>query len=92
VIRIGIRELRQNASRYIDRVKAGETVQVTERGELVALLVAPDPPTLQRDRLIQEGKIIPATTPFELRPALKAPAGTPSNAEILDEQRAERLP
>jgi prevent-host-death family protein len=35
--RIGVRELRQNASRYLALVKAGETVEVTERGVLVAL-------------------------------------------------------
>lgn len=29
--RIGIRELRQNASRYLAKVKTGETVEVTER-------------------------------------------------------------
>ena len=34
--RIGVRQLRQHASRYLDRVKAGETVEVTERGRLVA--------------------------------------------------------
>jgi prevent-host-death family protein len=36
---IGIRELRQHASRHIDRVKAGESLAVTERGHLVAYLV-----------------------------------------------------
>lgn len=41
--RIGVRELRQHATRYLSRVKAGETVEVTERGRLVALLVPPRP-------------------------------------------------
>jgi len=36
--RAGIRELRQELSRYIDRVKAGEVIDVTERGRLVARL------------------------------------------------------
>jgi len=31
VERVGIRELRQHASRYVERVKAGEVVEVTER-------------------------------------------------------------
>ncbi|CAN5464561.1 hypothetical protein BH20ACT19_BH20ACT19_09750 [soil metagenome] len=35
---IGIRELRQNASRYLREVKRGETVEVTERGEPIARL------------------------------------------------------
>lgn len=37
--RIGIRELRQHASRYVDRVAAGERFEVTNRGRLVAMLV-----------------------------------------------------
>lgn len=36
--RAGIRELRQQLSRYVDRVKAGETIDVTEHGRLVARL------------------------------------------------------
>jgi len=32
---VGVRELRQNLSRYLDRVKAGEGFIVTERGEEV---------------------------------------------------------
>ncbi len=35
----GIRELRQNLSRYLERVKAGETIEVTDRGKVVAALV-----------------------------------------------------
>lgn len=36
---VGVRELRQNLSRYLDRVKAGEALIVTERGREVARLV-----------------------------------------------------
>jgi prevent-host-death family protein len=36
---VGVRELRQNLSRYLDRVKAGEALVVTERGHEVARLV-----------------------------------------------------
>ena len=36
---IGVRELRQHASLYLARVAAGETLQVTDRGRPVALLV-----------------------------------------------------
>jgi prevent-host-death family protein len=36
---VGVRELRQNLSRYLERVKAGETLTVTERGNEVARLV-----------------------------------------------------
>jgi prevent-host-death family protein len=37
--RIGVRELRQHASRYLARVAGGETIEVTDRGRPVALLV-----------------------------------------------------
>ena len=36
--RVGVRELRQNLSVYLDRVKAGETLEVTEHGHPVARL------------------------------------------------------
>lgn len=36
---VGVRELRQNLSRYLERVKEGETLTVTERGREVARLV-----------------------------------------------------
>lgn len=37
--RIGVRELRQHASRYLERVRHGETLEVTDRGRPVARLV-----------------------------------------------------
>lgn len=37
--RIGVRELRQHASRYLARVEGGESLEVTDRGRPVALLV-----------------------------------------------------
>jgi prevent-host-death family protein len=36
---IGVRELRQHASRYLARVERGETLEVTDRGRPVARLV-----------------------------------------------------
>jgi prevent-host-death family protein len=37
--RIGVRELRQHASRYLALVARGESVEVTDRGRPVAMLV-----------------------------------------------------
>lgn len=36
---VGIRQLRQNASAYLRRVRAGETIQIADRGRPVALWV-----------------------------------------------------
>lgn len=94
VERIGVRELRQHASRYLDLVKAGETVEVTERGELVALLVPPQRADTARERLIAAGRLIPASAPSgRLRPPTPTlpEAGEPTNAELLDAEREERL-
>jgi antitoxin (DNA-binding transcriptional repressor) of toxin-antitoxin stability system len=92
--RIGVRELRQNASRYLSLVKAGETVAVTERGELVALLVPPHPSRTTRDRLVAAGRLIPASRPTgRLRSSRPVPVvdGEPTNQELLDAEREERL-
>lgn len=92
--RIGVRELRQNASRYLALVKAGETVEVTERGELVALLAPPEGSRSSRDRLITAGRLIPATSPTgRLRSPRPVPiaAGEPTNQELLESSREERL-
>lgn len=91
--RIGVRELRQHASRYLELVKAGETVEVTERGALVALLVPAQRGDIARDRLIAEGKLIPASAPSgRLRSPNPVPPGPgePTNAELLDAEREER--
>jgi prevent-host-death family protein len=55
---IGVRELRQHASRYLDRVAHGETLEVTDRGRPVARLVP-----ITSDRwadLIASGGVTPA--------------------------------
>ena len=55
--RVGVRELRQNLSVYLDRVKAGETLEVTEHGQPVAQLgPRPVKPLSILDRMIAEGR------------------------------------
>ena len=88
--RIGVRELRQHASRYLDRVKAGETVEVTERGKLVALLVPPEPATSARERLVASGRLIPAKRPFTLPRRVPPLPGTADTGAVLNELREER--
>ena len=87
--RIGIRELRQNASRYLAKVKAGEVVEVTERGKLIALLVSPTPTATERDRLISIGQLAPARTSFQLPERRHAPGGERTASEVLSELRED---
>lgn len=56
--RIGVRELRQHASRYLERVAGGETLEVTDRGRAVAHLVPVR--TDAWDDLVASGRVTPA--------------------------------
>src|SRR5689334_24111370 len=58
--RIGIRELRQHASIYVDLVEKGYTVDITNRGRLVAQMVPVREPGSPLERLIAAGIIEPA--------------------------------
>lgn len=90
---VGVREIRQNLSVYLDRVKAGETLQVTEYGRVVALLAPlPAERLSPLDRMVREGRAIPPKGSWkDLPPPKPAPPGSPSSQEILDELREERL-
>src|SRR5438105_1914659 len=59
--RIGVRELNQQTSQVIERVKRGEVVEVTERGRLVARLVPVVAAPEVVGRLVAEGRAVPAT-------------------------------
>ena len=90
---VGIRELRQHLSVYVDRVKAGETLEVTEYGRPVAVL-APLPKGEDfLDRLEREGRLVQrATTSIdELDAPLPARRGDRSLSDILEELRGDRF-
>jgi prevent-host-death family protein len=79
---IGIRELRQQASRYLRDVQRGETIEVTDRGRPVARLVPV--PTSGLDALAESGRLAPAAGDvLELGPPLRATDGKPLPSEIL---------
>jgi prevent-host-death family protein len=86
--RIGLRELRQNASQYIARVERGETVEVTLRGRLVARIVPAGPDTWEN--LILRGDIIPAESQGALEDITPIGVDFDASAE-LQRQREERL-
>lgn len=90
---IGVRELRQNASRYLRLVQAGETVQVTDRGRPVALLVPP-PAGAGYEQLVAAGRIRQGGGGLAgLGPPLPAVSGEPSLSDALGELREdERRP
>jgi prevent-host-death family protein len=61
--RIGIRELRQHASVYVDLAEKGYTVDITNRGRLVAQLVPVREAGSPLERLIAAGILEPAEEP-----------------------------
>lgn len=90
---VGVRDLRQNLSRYLVQVKGGESFQVTERGREVARLVPSGPPDSPLARLVADrGATMPTADLLALaRNSDLPPALGPSSIEILDELREERL-
>lgn len=91
----GIREVKNNLSRYIRRTEAGERVSITAHGRVVAELVPPggDPhgsAPAALDRLLASGAVRPPSesgNPTEGWPALRLPQGTA--AKLIDEDRGE---
>ena len=85
--RVGVRELRQSLSVYLDRVKAGETLEVTERGHAVALLTPLPGPMTTLERLVAAkratgpvGDLLTLGPPLGKRPSRRA-------SDALDELR-----
>jgi prevent-host-death family protein len=54
--RVGVRELRQNLSRYLRRVALGERIEVTERGKPVAVLAPASESQSALQRLVASGR------------------------------------
>ena len=85
--RVGVRELRRQASAILRRVAAGETVEVTDRGRPVAVLLKTMPSGLAR--LEREGLLRRAQADLlELRPVGR-PADAAAPSTVVSEGRAE---
>lgn len=87
---VGVRELRQNLSVYLRRVKRGERLEVTERGRPVAVLVPVSESSTPLELLVSSGRASrPEADLLELLP----PKGRPSTrlSDALREGRADRL-
>jgi prevent-host-death family protein len=90
VARVGIRELRQNLSVYVRRVREdGQAYEVTERGEPVARLLPLEGRGTRVERMVADGRIAPATRHLADLPDPLHAAGARSLSAILIEQREE---
>lgn len=92
---VGIRELKDNLSQFVRRVEAGERVQVTAHGRVVAELVPPASGARGRvvprfEALVAAGIVVPAAEqgdPTAGWPVIRMAPGTA--LELLDEDRGE---
>jgi prevent-host-death family protein len=84
---VGIRELKQHLSQYLDRAAQGEIIQVTDRGVVKAQIV-PVPGAGRFAQGVEEGWITAAGHPGGLGPAVRTP-GLRRVAEVLAEDRGE---
>jgi prevent-host-death family protein len=88
--RIGIRELRQHASVYVDLAEKGYTVDITNRGRLVARLVPVSEPGSPLERLIAAGIVEPPEEPGGAGDLEPYPAPTSSGHDAGLSGRARR--
>jgi len=92
-MKAGVAELKAGLSRYLERVKAGQEVLVTDRGQPVAKLVPIAAQTRRgsrRERLVREGLLLPGRGRVRAS-LLRAPAGTAGRGRaVLDALLEER--
>lgn len=83
---IGVRELRQHASKYLEQVAAGELIEITDRGHPVARLVpiSGDP----WEDLINAGEVVEAARPIDIDD-LKPSAYEHSASAVLERLRSD---
>lgn len=90
--RVGVRELRQNLSVYLDRVKQGESLIVTEHGQIVAALSPLVRDLSPLERLVAEGRARPATrTLRDLPPPRPGRAADRPSEDVIADLREDRL-
>jgi prevent-host-death family protein len=86
--RIGVRELRQHASRYLARVAGGETLEVTDRGRPVALLVPVGSDRWQG--LLASGRVSPPSDESDVLDEAPSDYGIDPAAELATMRDDER--
>ena len=86
---VGVRELRQNLSKYLRRVASGERLEVTERGMPVAVLAPLSDSSSALQRLVSSGRARP---PLGDLLDLASPRGrvTTKGTDALRELRKDR--
>jgi prevent-host-death family protein len=89
VTEVSIRTLNQETSKVLARVKRGEKITVTERGEVIAQIIPASAGPL--DALISTGRVQPATVSGPApRPAIPMRGGLDAGTLLQRMRAAER--
>jgi prevent-host-death family protein len=83
---VGIRELKNNLSRYLAEVSAGQEIVVTDRGRAVARITQIDS-IRSIDRLIADGIVTRAASEKRPAPSRRARAKEPVSTLVADQRR-----
>lgn len=84
---VGIRELRQNLSKYLERVVRGETLHVTDRGKPVAVLAPLPQQESALGRLQRDGRLVRARVNLA---GIGMPPAHPKSMPISDALSSQR--
>ncbi len=84
---VGIRDLKNSLSKYIELVRSGEEVIVTDRGRPVARLSPVDRPTDRLAELVAAGLIRPPTRSGRRRPTKRIQSNGSVSDLVADQRR-----
>lgn len=86
---VGVRELKNHLSGYLDRVKAGEEITITEHGRPIARLTSVSADVETRTALIEAGIIRPAQVARRRLPSkrIKISPGDPISDLVAQQRR-----
>jgi len=87
-IRVNIREFRTHLSAYLRRVKAGEVVEIAERGKPIGRLIPEGMPVEERMKMLaQMGWVVLGRGKLRPRKPVARVKGKKTVAEMLVEER-----
>ena len=92
VVHVGVRDLRSNLSSWLDRVRDGDEVVITERGQPVARIVGYDRKSKLQE-LIDAGIVTPARRPkqpIDTSKLVRPNPGKTISDILIDQRRSAR--
>lgn len=87
LVEVGVRELKNHLSRYLERVADGDEVIVTDRGRPVARLSSIDAATDRLAELVAAGVVLPPGSTARQVPVRRIRATGPVSALVAEQRR-----